>query len=227
MDLTLVVSKNGPFLVALIFHVCCQWESFSRLHIIVFFSNTIPKTDAGIYGAIYLAVNLLSSILTNNAAAVLALPIAMEAVEQTGTDRLKMAFVIMLAASDYITSFGYQTNLMVYGPGEYSNMDFLRFGAPMQVLLWLSSTALVSTSTPDNWYVSWIVCLIGFFVVSFLRLFNASFKQWVHARFGGKKTLTSQMLDEVVPTSRPALEEPTKTNLNNSWHFRRNRTEEP
>lgn len=164
-------------------------------------------------------MNLLSSVLTNNAAAVLALPIAMEAVDQTGTDRLKMAFIIMLSASDYITSFGYQTNLMVYGPGEYSNLDFFRFGAPMQVLLWLSSTALVSTNNPDTWYISWIVCLIGFFVVAFLRLFNASFKQWVHARFG-KKTMTSTMIDEV-PKSTPALEEPTKSNVNNSWHFRR------
>ena len=139
-----------------------------------------------------------------------------------------MAFIIMLAASDYITSFGYQTNLMVYGPGEYSNMDFLRFGAPMQILLWLSSTALVSTSTSDNWYVSWIVCLIGFFIVSFLRLFNASFKQWIHNRFGKKTLITTtspmMMMDGVSTPSTPvALEEPTKLNLNNSWHFRRNR----
>ena len=187
--------------------------------------DTHFATDAGIYGAIYLAVNLLSSILTNNAAAVLALPIAMEAVTQTGTDRLKMAFIIMLAASDYITSFGYQTNLMVYGPGEYSNLDYLRFGGPMQILLWLSSTALVSTSTSDNWYVSWIVCFIAFFVVAFLRLMNAPFKLWVNKHFGkiGEKT---ELIAEA-PTSSPALEEPTKATLNSSWHFRRNRTEQP
>jgi Na+/H+ antiporter NhaD/arsenite permease-like protein len=177
--------------------------------------------DAGIYGAIYLAVNLLSSILTNNAAAVLALPIAMEAVEQTGTDRLKMAFVIMLGASDYMTSFGYQTNLMVYGPGEYSNFDFLRFGAPMQLLLWLSSTANITTSNADNWYVSWIVCLTGFVIVSFLRLFNASFKQWLHNRFG-KKAIASPTTD-ATPNSAPAMEEPPKAILNSSWHFRRSR----
>ena len=181
--------------------------------------------DAGIYGAIYLAVNLLSSILTNNAAAVLALPIAMEAVKQTGTDRLKMAFIIMLAASDYITSFGYQTNLMVYGPGGYSNMDFFRFGAPMQVLLWLSSTALISTSTSDNWYVSWIVCLIAFFVVAFLRLFNTPFKMWVNKHFG-KNGATTELPSEA-PASTPAHEEPTKANLNSSWHFRRSRTTQP
>lgn len=163
---------------------------------------------------------------TNNAAAVLALPIAMSAVEQTGTDRLKMAFIIMLAASDYITSFGYQTNLMVYGPGEYSNMDFLRFGAPMQILLWLSSTALVSTSTPENWYVSWIVCFRGFFVVAFVRILNKPFTQCVSNQFG-KKSLTSSQAIADIPDVSTAPEEPTK--LNNSWHFRRNtaRSEQP
>jgi hypothetical protein len=166
----------------------------------------------------YLAVNLLSSVLTNNAAAVLALPIANSAVDQTGTDRLKMAFIVMLAASDYITSFGYQTNLMVYGPGEYSNLDYLRFGAPMQVLLWLSSTAMVSTSTADNWYVSWIVCFIGFFVVTFVRFMNAPFSRWVHKHFGKKSLRSSATTPQTNATGAP--EAPTK--LNSSWHFRRN-----
>ena len=167
----------------------------------------------------YLAVNLLSSVLTNNAAAVLSLPIAMSAVEQTGTDRLKMAFVIMLAASDYITSFGYQTNLMVYGPGEYSNLDFLRFGAPMQLLLWMSSTALVSTSTPDNWYISWMVCFVGFFVVVFVRFMHAPFSQWVQQHFG-KQSSTPPMTDE--PPATSGGPDATTTKLNSSWHFRRN-----
>ena len=89
------------------------------------------------YGSVYLAGNLLSSVLTNNAAALLTFPIAMEAVDQTGADRLKMAFIVMLSASDYMTSFGYQTNLMVYGPGGYSNSDFLKFGTIMQIILWV------------------------------------------------------------------------------------------
>jgi hypothetical protein len=159
----------------------------------------------------YLAVNLLSSILTNNAAAVLAFPIAMSAVDQTGVDRVKMAFIIMLSASDYMTSFGYQTNLMVYGPGEYSNKDFLRFGAPMQVLLWLSSTAMVSTNK-DNWYFSWIITFAAFFVIATLRLAtNGSIvPQWIK-NIAGRRS------------NDPAINgnDTNKKEMINSWHFRR------
>jgi di/tricarboxylate transporter len=73
----------------------------------VFSLSLSISTDAGVYGAVYLATSLLSSILTNNASAALMYPIAMEAVDQTGTDRLKMAYMVMLAANDYMTSFGY------------------------------------------------------------------------------------------------------------------------
>jgi Na+/H+ antiporter NhaD/arsenite permease-like protein len=122
---------------------------------------------------VYFAGNLLSAILTNNAAAALMYPIAMAAVDQTGTDRWKMAMILMLSASDYMTSFGYQTNLMVYAVGGYTNLDFMRFGAPMQVALWLSSTAMVSASE-DRWYISWLICFAGLAFVMVVRLTNGT-----------------------------------------------------
>ena len=80
----------------------------------------------------------------------------------------------MTSASDYITSFGYQTNMMDYGPGEYSNFDFFsssKFGAPMQIILWLAATAMVAA--PDNtWLVSWAVTSIALVVVLFLPFDN-------------------------------------------------------
>jgi len=135
--------------------------------------------NAGVYGSVYFAGNLLSAILTNNAAATLMFPIAMDAVDQTGCDRLKMAVILMLSASDYITSFGYQTNLMVYGPGEYANLDFLKFGAPMQIILWITSTAFVSLFSSDDlkWLISWFACFLVFLVVAVLRL--TPWRQWV------------------------------------------------
>jgi hypothetical protein len=130
-----------------------------------------------VYGSVYLAGNLMSAVLTNNAAATLMFPIAMDAVNQTGADRLKMSMILMLSASDYITSFGYQTNLMVYGPGEYANVDFFKFGAPMQILLWLSSTAMVSTLSISDptWLTSWAICAVGFVVVAVSRLTGSLF----------------------------------------------------
>lgn len=132
-------------------------------------------SDAGAYGSVYFATTLLSSVLTNNAAAALMYPIAMGAVAQTGANRLKMAMAVMLAASDYMTSFGYQTNLMVYSAGGYRNVDFLRFGTPLQIILWLSGTAILSI--PDeNWYIGWIVGVICLLVVSFGRLMTPCLK---------------------------------------------------
>ena len=126
----------------------------------------------------------MSAVLTNNAAAALMYPIAMNAVDKTGTDRLKMAMILMLSASDYITSFGYQTNLMVYGPGGYRNVDFMKFGAPMQILLWLSSTAMVS-AVGDNWIVSWLICALGLFVIAAIRLTNGTILQKIRNKKGG------------------------------------------
>jgi di/tricarboxylate transporter len=130
---------------------------------------------------VYFAANLLSAILTNNAAAVVTYPIAMEAVDQTGVDRKKMALVLLLAASDYMTSFGYQTNLMVYGPGGYTNSDFFKFGCPMQILLWLSSTAMVAADM-DNFFISWIITAIGLVLVAAIRLTNGEIMRRLRAK---------------------------------------------
>ena len=119
-----------------------------------------------------MATSLLSSILTNNASAALMYPIAMEAVDQTGTDRLKMAYMVMLAANDYMTSFGYQTNLMVYAPGGYKSIEYVIFGGPLQFLLWITSVALVTTPAP--WYVNWLICTALFVAVCVVSLTTSS-----------------------------------------------------
>jgi di/tricarboxylate transporter len=68
--------------------------------------------SAGLLGAVYLATVLMSQVVANNAAAALIFPIAMDAADRAGIDRLLMAYGIMLAASAaFMTPFGYQTNL--------------------------------------------------------------------------------------------------------------------
>ena len=74
---------------------------------------------AGLYGAVYLATFVISNIVTNNAAAALMFPIALDAAVQTGADTLLMSYNLMLAASAcFMSPFGYTTNLLIYGPGK-------------------------------------------------------------------------------------------------------------
>jgi di/tricarboxylate transporter len=109
-----------------------------------------------------------SQVVANNAAAALIFPIAMGAAEIEGVDLALMAYTLMLAASAaFMTPFGYQTNLMVMGPGGYSTKDFLVFGTPMQVVLWISTTIfLVST----RWWLCWLASFFVLVAVAVLRV---------------------------------------------------------
>eukprot|EP00957_Ditylum_brightwellii_P087170 6634668-Ditylum_brightwellii.AAC.1 len=76
--------------------------------------------DAGLFGSVYFATFLISNVVTNNAAAALIFPIAIDAAEQFGTDILLMSYCVMLGASaSFMSPFGYTTNLLIYGPGGY------------------------------------------------------------------------------------------------------------
>ena len=94
--------------------------------------------------AIYFVTMLFTELITNNAAAVLMFPIALAAAQKLGVDPMPMIVSIMIAASAaFATPFGYQTNLMVYGPGGYRFSDYLRFGIPLSLLFMLVSVILV------------------------------------------------------------------------------------
>ncbi|HNP25494.1 MAG TPA: SLC13 family permease [Nitrosomonas sp.] len=83
----------------------------------------------------YFAVSLLTEVITNNAAALLMLPIVLEITEKADLNHVPFVFAIMMAASaSFATPLGYQTNLMVYGPGGYRFTDFLKVGIPMNLL---------------------------------------------------------------------------------------------
>jgi di/tricarboxylate transporter len=85
---------------------------------------------------VYLLTSLFTSLITNNAAAVLIFPIAQSAAESLGVSLMPFVVTIMMAASaSFATPISYQTNLMVYGPGGYRFGDYLRIGLPLNVLL--------------------------------------------------------------------------------------------
>lgn len=98
---------------------------------------------------VYITTVLCTELLTNNAAAVLMFPIAMEVADQSGANFLPFAIAIMIAASaGFIIPIGYQTNLMVMGPGGYRLTDFVRIGVPMSLLTGSLSLALIPLIWP-------------------------------------------------------------------------------
>ena len=99
--------------------------------------------------SVYLVTSALTEVITNNAAAVIVFPIAAAAAESLGVSFWPFIVVIMMAASaSFATPIGYQTNLMVYGPGGYRFTDYLRMGLPLNVLLGIVTVALAPLIWP-------------------------------------------------------------------------------
>jgi di/tricarboxylate transporter len=99
--------------------------------------------------SIYLFVSILTEVITNNAAAVLMFPISLSMAQKLGCDPQPFMIALTLAASaSFMTPIGYQTNLMVYGPGGYKFTDFIRIGFPLNMLLWIVATLLIPLFWP-------------------------------------------------------------------------------
>lgn len=93
-----------------------------------------------ILGMMYILTNIFTELVTNSAAAVLMLPIGIESAHHLQVDPMGFAVVIAIAASaSFITPIGYQTNLIVYGPGGYKFTDYLKVGTPLSILVMLVS----------------------------------------------------------------------------------------
>ena len=93
---------------------------------------------------VYFTTVLLTELITNMAAAVLAYSITSQVVESMGLPLEPFAVAIMIAASaSFISPIGYQTNLMVYGPGGYRFTDFARIGVPLSLLVALIALTII------------------------------------------------------------------------------------
>lgn len=98
---------------------------------------------------IYLLTTAFTEVISNNAAAVLMFPIASAVAEQQGLNVLPFALAIMFAASaSFMTPLGYQTNLMVYGPGGYHARDYLRVGLPLNIVVGMTAVWLIPIVWP-------------------------------------------------------------------------------
>ena len=97
---------------------------------------------------VYLVTVLFTAVINNNAAALLMFPIAQAVTTKLGVSIVPFALAIMMAASaEFSTPIGYQTNLMVYGPGGYRFSDYLRIGLPLNAVV-----AMVSLTMILWWY---------------------------------------------------------------------------
>lgn len=98
---------------------------------------------------LYGITTLFTELITNNAAAVLTFPIAYATAQSLGVNFMPFAIVIMMAASaSFSTPIGYQTNLMVMGPGGYRFGDYLRIGLPLNLIIWLVTATLAPLIWP-------------------------------------------------------------------------------
>jgi len=90
----------------------------------------------GALASVYFVTMLFNAFMSNNASAALLFPIAFEASRALGVSPMPFVVAIMMAGSnDFATPIGYQTNLMVYGPGGYRFTDYLRLGGPLNLLM--------------------------------------------------------------------------------------------
>jgi di/tricarboxylate transporter len=104
--------------------------------------------DRGVLLGLVLATIILTELVTNNAAALLMLPIAVQAAGASGLDPRGAAMAVAVSASaSFLSPIGYQTNMMVYGPGGYRFTDYARLGWILTLIVGVSTVTL----TPVFW----------------------------------------------------------------------------
>jgi di/tricarboxylate transporter len=98
---------------------------------------------------VYLFTTLLTEVVTNNAAAVLMVPIGLSLAAQLDASPMGYMVAVMFAASaSFLSPIGYQTNLMVFGPGGYKPLDYPRLGLPLAIAVGLTTLFLIPTFWP-------------------------------------------------------------------------------
>ena len=102
-----------------------------------------------VLAGVYVLTSFLTEIITNNAVAVLMTPLAIGLAGHMGVDPRPFVIGVMFAASaSFATPIGYQTNTMVYSAGGYHFSDFLKVGAPLNILLGITSICLIPVFWP-------------------------------------------------------------------------------
>ena len=98
---------------------------------------------------LFFVAAFITSIMSNNTAAIVLVPVGFSIAGQMGVDVRPFIFAVAFGAStSFATPMGYNTNLMVYGPGQYRFADFLKVGIPLNIAFWLLATFLIPVFWP-------------------------------------------------------------------------------
>ncbi len=105
--------------------------------------------DVGLLFGVLLATMVLTELITNNAAAVLLFPVALQTALAAGLDPRPFAIAIAIgASSSFLTPIGYQTNTMVYGIGGYRFGDYARLGLPLSIVMVIVAMVVIPIAWP-------------------------------------------------------------------------------
>ncbi|WP_020008089.1 SLC13 family permease [Salinicoccus albus] len=103
-----------------------------------------PLGVIGIIVLLYIVTNIFTELITNTAAAVLMFPIALEIANQMDIAYMGLVVTITIASSaSFITPIGYQTNLIVYGPGGYTFRDYIKVGTPLSLITMMIASSII------------------------------------------------------------------------------------
>ena len=99
--------------------------------------------------ALYFGTMVLNELISNNAAAALSFPFCLESARLLGVNERPFIMGVTLAASyAFASPIGYQTHMMVFGPGGYRFTDFMRVGIPLNLLMWIAAVILIPLIWP-------------------------------------------------------------------------------
>ena len=103
-----------------------------------------PMGPRALVAAFFGATMMLTSVMSNQATVALLIPVAITTAYSIDANPRTFIFAVMFAASSsFMTPVGYQTNTMIYGPGQYTFNDFLRVGTPLSLIFWVLGTLLI------------------------------------------------------------------------------------
>lgn len=148
---TKYISWDILITIACAFAISAAMEESGLAALIAEFIKSVSGS-LGVWGALallYLVTLLVTELITNNAAAALAFPLALETAAKFQVEPMPFFIAICVAASaSFATPIGYQTNLIVQGAGNYKFTDFLKIGLPMDMIVMIVSVGLIPLIWP-------------------------------------------------------------------------------